>query len=92
MLASDGTTVVFPSLRSFRDHYQAYIQHGAILAASTPIEIGARRHLTLKIEDLTVTHRVHAVVQYRTGEALGFSIERFVDHKEPLRTIAEEIE
>jgi hypothetical protein len=91
-LSTDGSTVVFSSLETFREHYRAYIRHGAILVAAPPIDVGTRRGLTLRIDELAATYHVHAVVQYRTSDAVGFAIERFADHKVWLRSIAEEIE
>lgn len=91
-LDSAGNTVTFSSLDSYREHYETYIKHGAILVVAEPLDVGARRHLTLRIDELGLTHQIHAVVQYRTDDTVGFAIERFPDHKEWLRSIAEEID
>ncbi len=87
-ILDSGVNVRFASHEQFRSQHASNISHGGIIVRADPLPIGTQRFLALHIpgrEKYTVSARV----TFAGNGTLGFAIDSFHTHKEPLRVFAE---
>jgi hypothetical protein len=87
-ILDSGVNVRFASHEQFRSQHASNISHGGIIVRADPLPIGTQRFLALHIPGRD-KYTVSARVTFAGNGTLGFAIDSFHTHKEPLRVFAE---
>ncbi|MEL7367765.1 MAG: hypothetical protein AAFN74_02550 [Myxococcota bacterium] len=87
-LESDGHTVRFRSIETYKEQFSSHIVHGGLVVRAEPLPIGTQRMLSLVVPGAG-TYALSARVIFHTVGKLGFMVDSFSVHRGRLTAMAE---